>query len=169
MPPSKTAMAASLASSVSLSREALPRCLMASGSGGVAAKGKVVPELPESGFLILGDYAVGHAVVDAEFPAFPQCLVDGVFVAVGDLRHGGQCEPQVAFVEVPGPGGIGGELDHLVPAGLVGPAAFGVFAAEDAGLLAAEGAGAGGGFQEVGEGHGFPLLDYESVLSDLAC
>ena len=43
---------------------------------------------------------------------------------------------------------------HLVPAGLVGPAALGVLAGQDAGLLVAEGAGAGGGFQEVGEGHG---------------
>ena len=50
-------------------------------------------------------------------------------------------------------GGMGGKFDHLVPAGLEGPAAVGVFAAEDAGLLATEGAGAGGGFQEVGERH----------------
>ena len=33
--------------------------------GGIAPKGKLVPELPEAGFLFLGDYAVGHAVVDA--------------------------------------------------------------------------------------------------------
>ena len=42
-----------------------------------------------------------------------------------------------------GPGGLGGELlYHLLPAGLVGPAAVGVFAGQDAGLLVAEGAGA---------------------------
>ena len=52
------------------------------------------------------------------------------------------------------PGGLGGELYHLVPASLVGPAALGVFAAEDAGLLVAEGAGAGGSVEEVGEGYG---------------
>ena len=40
------------------------------------------------------------------------------------------------------PGGLGGELYHLLPAGLVGPAAVGVFAGQDAGLLVAEGAGA---------------------------
>ena len=34
--------------------------------------------------------------------------------------------------------------ERLVPAGLVGPAAFEMFTGEDAGLLAAEGAGAGG-------------------------
>ena len=83
-------------------------------------------------------------MVYAELPAFLQCLVDGVFVPVGDLRDGGHCEPQVAFVEVRGPGGLGGELYHIVPACLVGPAAVGVFAEEDAGLLMAEGAGAGG-------------------------
>ena len=52
-----------------------------------------------------------------------------------------------------GPSGLGGELYYLLPAGLVGPAAVGVFTGEDACLLVAEGAGAGGGFQEVGEGH----------------
>ena len=40
------------------------------------------------------------------------------------------------------PSGLGGELYHLLPAGLVGPAAVGVFAGQDAGLLVAEGAGA---------------------------
>ena len=42
------------------------------------------------------------------------------------------------------PGALGGELYHLLPAGLVCPAAFWVGAAQDAGLLVAEGAGAGG-------------------------
>ena len=46
-----------------------------------------------------------------------------------------------------------GEPERLVPDGLVGPAAVGVFAGEDAGLLVTEGAGAGGEFQEVGEGN----------------
>ena len=49
------------------------------------------------------------------------------------------------------PGGVPGEPDHLVPSGLEGPAAVGVFVGEYAGLLAAEAAGAGGRFQEVGE------------------
>ena len=44
-------------------------------------------------------------------------------------------------------------MDHLAPASLEGPAAVGVFGGEDAGLLVTEWAGAGGGFQEVGEGH----------------
>ena len=41
-------------------------------------------------------------------------------------------------------GGLGGELYHFLPAGLVGAAALGVFTGQDAGLLVAEGAGAGG-------------------------
>ena len=56
------------------------------------------------------------------------------------------------------PGCLGGELYHFLPAGLVGPAAFGMFTGEDAGPLVAEGAGAGGGFQEVGEGHEVTLF-----------
>ena len=55
--------------------------------------------------------------------------------------------------ELPEPGFLGKGY-HLVPASLVGPAAVGVFAAQDAGLLSTEGAGAGRGFQEAGEGHG---------------
>ena len=35
--------------------------------GGVAAEGKLVPELPEPGFLVLGDYAVGDGVVTPSF------------------------------------------------------------------------------------------------------
>ena len=50
-------------------------------------------------------------------------------------------------------GAVGAGSDCLVPSGLEGPAAFGMLAGEDARLLAAEGAGAGSGFQEVGEGH----------------
>ena len=51
--------------------------------------------------------------------------------------------------------GSGGEThrESALPAGLVGPAAALVFAGEDAGLLVAEGAGAGDGLQEGGQGH----------------
>ena len=50
-------------------------------------------------------------------------------------------------MELVRPGGVGGEPDYLVPAGLEGPAAVGVFVAQDAGLLVTEGAGVGGRFQ----------------------
>ena len=45
-------------------------------------------------------------------------------------------------------GAVGAGSDCLVPAGLEGPAAALVFAPQDAGLLLAEAAGTGGGFQE---------------------
>ena len=51
-------------------------------------------------------------------------------------------------------GAVGAGPDCLVPSGLEGPAAFGMLAGEDARLLLAEVTGAGGRFQEVGEGHG---------------
>ena len=50
-------------------------------------------------------------------------------------------------------GAVGAGSDCLVPSGLEGPAAFGMLAGDDAGLLLAEVTGAGGRFQEVGEGH----------------
>ena len=45
-----------------------------------------------------------------------------------------------------------GGPDHLVPAGLAGPAAVGVFPAEDTGFLVTERAGTGDRFQEVERG-----------------
>ncbi len=50
----------------------------------------------------------------------------------------------MSLVEVRVLGGLDGELYHLLPARLVGLAALGVFAGQDASLLVAEGAGAGG-------------------------
>ena len=69
---------------------------------------------------------------------------------------------------VPGPealrlGGVGGDGDHLCPAGLEGLLAVPV-GAGDAGLLAAVPAGAGGGVKEVGEGHSLTLLLSRIVL-----
>ena len=68
----------------------------------------------------------------------------------GDL---GQGEPEGLLVEDVGPGGVGGDSHHLGPAGLEGLLAAPLGAGDDAGPLAAVLAGAGGGFQEVGEGH----------------
>ena len=72
------------------------------------------------------------------------------FMRVSRVVFGDGGEP---VPELPEPGFLGKGY-HLVPASLVGPAAVGVFAAQDAGLLSTEGAGAGRGFQEAGEGHG---------------
>ena len=54
----------------------------------------------------------------------------------GNLCHG---EPEGLLVELVGCRRLGGEPDHLVPAGLEGPTAVGVFAGENAGLLVTEG------------------------------
>ena len=74
------------------------------------------------------------------------------------LRPGGvgvlhDAKAIVVGVEFLGSGGLRDELCRLLPAGLVGPVTLGVFAAQGAGLLVGEGAGASGRFQEVGEGH----------------
>ena len=83
-PPSKTAMAASLASSISLSREALPRCLMASGSAVSVPRASWSRNSLRGGFLVLGDYAVGHAVVDAWPPVYLRGF--GVILWIGCRR-----------------------------------------------------------------------------------
>ena len=71
--------------------------------------------------------------------------------AAGYLREG---EPEGLLVEVVGPRGVGGDGDHLGPAGLEGFLVVPVGAGDDAGLPEAEGEGAGGSVEEVGEGHG---------------
>ena len=59
---------------------------------------------------------------------------------------------------------LGGDGDHLCPAGLEGLLAVPVGAGDDAGLLAAVPAGAGGGVKQVGEGHSLTLLLSRIVL-----
>ena len=49
---------------------------------------------------------------------------------------------RAASLKVVGARGLGGELDHLLPSGLVGPAALRVVPLQEAGLQAAETAGA---------------------------
>ena len=114
------------------------------GVGGAGVQGQAVPELTEPGFFGLGHYPVGHRVRDALLPAFFQGLVDGVPAPVKPAGYLCQGEPEGFLVEGVGRRGLGGEIDHLVPAGGVGPAAVGVFAGQDAGLLVTEGAGTGG-------------------------
>ena len=57
----------------------------------------------------------------------------------------GQGQSEGLLVEPVGLGGLSGDGDHLGPAGLEGILAVPVGGGDDAGLLAAEGAGAGGG------------------------
>ena len=52
------------------------------------------------------------------------------------------------------PGGLGGELYHLVPAGLVGPTALWVFTAPDTGLLVTEGEVPAADFRRLERGMG---------------
>ena len=82
-----------------------------------------------------------------------QGYLDVLVRGSGALGDGPQGLPEGGLVEGVGAGGLGGELRHLLDVGLVGLLAFPVVSLQDAGLLVTEGAGAGGRFQEVGEGH----------------
>ena len=73
-------------------------------------------------------WVIMPSAIEWSTPSF-QGLVDGVAVPVGALGDVGHGEAQLILVEVGGPGGLGGEIYHLLPASLVGPAAVGVFAA----------------------------------------
>ena len=64
-----------------------------------------------------------------------------LITAVGVAGYFGQGEPEGLFVEDVGLGGLGGDGDHLRPAGLEGMLAVPVGAGQDAGLLVTEGAG----------------------------
>ena len=63
-------------------------------------------------------------------------------------------QPEGLLVEAVGPGGVGGDGDHLGSAGLEGFLVVPVGAGDDAGVPEAEGEDAGGSVEEVGEGHG---------------
>ena len=89
-------------------------------------QGEPVPELPDLGFLRLGNYPIAHRVYDALFPALLKVLVDGGSVSVGALGYLCQGQPEGFLVEVVGPGSLGGHGDHLGPASVEGPAAVGV-------------------------------------------
>ena len=112
------------------------------GVRGAGVQGKLVPELPEPGLLALGYGPVRHRVAHALLPAFFEGLVDGVGVPVGAAGYLRQGEPEGGLVKGVGGRGLGGQVDHLIPAGLEGAAALRMFPGEDPGLLVAEGAGA---------------------------
>ena len=83
---------------------------------------------------------------------YPFTLPERPFL-VGPAGYFGQGEPEPFIVKGVGPGCVGGQGHHLLPTGLGGSTADGVFAARSARLLVAGGAGTCRGFQEVGEGH----------------
>ena len=61
------------------------------------------------------------------------------------------------LVEGVGDGGLGGELDHLLPACPVGLPAFRVVPLQEAGLLSAVTAGAVQGLEDLVKGNASPL------------
>ena len=86
------------------------------GVGGVVLEGEPVPEGPEDLLLLLGDDTISLAGGDA----LGEALLDGpenagvVVVGVGcDAPEG---PAQSGLAEGGGASGLGGELDHLVPA-----------------------------------------------------
>ena len=84
-----------------------------------------------------------------------RALLDVLFGGSGALGDGQEGLPYGSLVEGVGGCRLGGELDHLGEACLVGLAALGVGALQDAGLLVAVAADAVQGLKEFGEGHGF--------------
>ena len=87
--------------------------------------------------------------------SLPEAFLQGAFDvlaggagALGDVLEG---LPEGGLVEGVGTGGLGGELDHFLPAGLVGLLAVLVFALEDARLLAAIAALAFYRLEDLGE------------------
>ena len=109
----------------------------------------LVPEGAEVRLLVGGEGAVLHGVFDALGPA----VGDGL----GDVVRGGpggDCLEGCAkggLVETGGPGGLGGELGHLLDAEGVEVTALAVLLPEEAGVLSAVSAGRHGGcsFVEV--------------------
>ena len=95
-------------------------------------------------FLFVSDAPVCCGVSERPSPALFQRPCDCTGISVRGPGYLSQGDLERIRVELVRPGGAPGEPDHLVPAGLVGPAAFGVFPAEDARLLVTEGAGVGG-------------------------
>ena len=132
-------------------------CFNSGSSGSLPSgvcQGEPVPELPDLGFLRLGNYPIAHRVYDALFPALLKVLVDGGAVPVGALGYLCQGQPEGFPVKMADPGRFGGQGHHLVSAGVVCPAAFGVIPSEAPGFFIAVPADAGSGAEEVGEGHG---------------
>ena len=86
--------------------------------------------------------------------SLPGGLVGGGAVAVGAAGYPSQGEPEVLLVEGVISGGLSGEVDHFLEPGVTGPAAVGVVSGDQSCFIAAVLAGAGGGFQEVGDWHG---------------
>ena len=125
------------------------------GIRGAVTKGEAVPEGPDPFLLLAGEDAVAHCLGDSLPESLLQGAVDVLVGGSGALGDGREGLPYGSLVEGVGGCRLGGELDHLGEACLVGLAALGVGALQDAGLLVAVAADAVQGLKEFGEGHGF--------------
>ena len=110
--------------------------------GGAVLQGETVPEGSEALLLVTGEDAVAHRLCHALPEALLEGAVDVLAGGAGAVGDGPEGLPEGSLVEGVGTGGLGGELDHFLPAGLVGPAVLRVVPLQEAGLLAAETAGA---------------------------
>ena len=117
-------MAASLASMISRSDDARSRVARDLGSAALSSRARLSPEGAESFFLLSGEDAVAHRLGDALPEPLLQGAVDVLVGGAGALGDGPQGLPEGGLVEGVGTGGLGGELDHLLVAGLVGLPAF---------------------------------------------
>ena len=113
-------------------REPLPGCQVqlcrCKGVGAAPVQSQPVPEPPESEFLFVSDAPVCGGVSERPSLAFFQRPCDCTGVSVRAPGYLCQGDLEGIRVELVRPGGAPGEPDHLVPAGLVGPAALGMFA-----------------------------------------
>ena len=99
---------------------------------------------------LAGEDAVAHRLGDALPEALLQGAVDVLAGGAGALGDGTQDLPEGGLVEGVGTSGLGGELRHLLDAGLVGLAALEMGALQEASLLSAVVACAGKGLEEMG-------------------
>ena len=101
-----------------------------------------IPEVQEVGFLLPGQDSVLHGVLDPLGPAGGDGLGYLVLSGAGPGCDGAQGAAQGGLVEAVGPGGLGGQLGHLLDAGGVEVAALAVLLPEGAGGLVEVSAGA---------------------------
>ena len=76
---------------------------------------------------------------------------------------------RLCSLKVWGAGGLGGELDHLLPACPVGLPAFRVVPLQEAGLLSAVAAGAVQGLEDLVKGNDSPLCFAEHAHAGTRC
>ena len=155
--PSRTEMAASLASITTRSAPARSSSDIAPWSAALFSRARRSRKAAEALLLVTGDDAVGHGRGDSLPEPLLEGAVDVLAGGAGALGDGLEGLPEGGLVGGVGTGGLGGELDHLLPSGLVGLEALWVVLLQEAGLLAAETAGPVQRLEELAEGHGMSV------------